>query len=342
MVYWLVWAIFLPTPVALKGFPQLSPVFTVFAAFESSYATARGPWLYWGSVLALLVLSAAAMTGAGASLGRIFTNMGTVKSSMQARPTPATSIEVLEGNPYEWLMLRNLSEGGSVGLLLGILVGLFVVMLIASIVTTHWQAAFSSAFFTALAIHLIAKLRFSVEATRQINADFSQRTLELLLVTTLPERWIVEGHHTVLRRMARKPLALLICLNLVLELTIILLSGPLHIDTEAAVAFSCFFLGGIVLAAADFSTLRWLGLVHGLKASTQVKATLKTYAITMLLPWIGMGLVMSVVMSTNPRAAGLALIMCLWVGSCFLFDRLLVRLAAHRLAKGLRPIASEL
>jgi len=286
------------------------------------------------------VVSLIAVSLAAALVSRVFLEMGSSATRSGTRAT-RTRPHVPEQNPYEWLMMRNLAQARSLGVLTGTCITVFAVMLVASVATSHWQAGFPGAFFIAFAVHLIAKLRFAMETTRQVNADFTQRTLELLLVTTVTEESIIDGHHGALRRVAQRPLALLIGLNLVLQLCVIVLAEPLHMDNEATVIFSSLFIGGILLARADFSTLRWLGLINGLKSPTQVKATLKSYATAMLVPWVGMGLVISVIASLEPKASGLGLIICAWVGACWWYDWFLVRLAHDRLRVGLRRLASE-
>jgi len=261
--------------------------------------------------------------------------------SAQTHPIRLPEPGVLERNPYEWTLMRTAREAGSLGLLTHALVLSFAVMLVASVATSHWQAGFITAFFTAFAIHLLTKLRFAVEATRQINVDRQSGALELLLVTTLPNNGILEGHKRALRTLARKPMVLLIGLNLLLEMCVLLCPETLHMDPEATLMFSTFFLGGMVLAAADFSALRCLGLLHGLRAPGHVRAALGAFSSTMLLPWIGMGLILAVVSSTNPRPTGFAAILSLWTVVCLLYDWFLARSASTQLQAGLRRLASE-
>jgi hypothetical protein len=128
---------------------------------------------------------------------------------------------------------------------------------------------------------------------------------------------------------------------LILEISLALFADPLHMDKDAAIAFTSIFVGGMLLAPADFSTLRCLGFINGLKKSSHVRAALRTYAATMLLPWIGIGLIMALVSTTEPKAIGFALIMSLWVGGCLINNRLLVRRAEVQLQRGLRRLVSE-
>jgi hypothetical protein len=340
MIFWMVRRVFLASP-SPTGLPQLSPIFTVFSAFESNYTTARGQFLYWGSLIALFVLSLIAVLAAGLLLEKVFLTMSSGRTDLQKRAVQAVDASVMDRNPYEWLMLRNVAEGRSVGILTRMSVVFFATMLFASLITSHWQQGFMAAFFTAFAIHLLAKLHYAVEATRRINADRIEQTLELLLVTPLHQDSILRGHQRALFGLGRKPLLLLVTLNLVLEFSVLAFADHLHMDYEATVAFTSLFIGGIVLAVADFSALRWLGFIHGVTAPSHVKAALRTFSAAMVLPWVGIGLVVAIVASTEPRAIGFAIILASWVACCLLYDCFLVRFAGLHLHGGLRRLVSE-
>lgn len=342
MVYWMLRQIFWPSRAPMQGLPQLSPVFTVFAGFDFNYGRSGGSFLFWGSLLADLALSLALIAVSGSMLGRVFASMGTAVNRLD-RNHSLTLHEpgILDRNPYEWALRRTLRQARSLGLLTHVLLVFYALMLAASVVSSHWQAGFVSAFFTAFAIHLLAKLRFAVEATRQISSDRHSGALELLLVSTLPPNSILEGHHRVLAMQAMKPVALLVGLNALLEIFVLLFADTLHMDRESTVMFTTFFLGGMVLAAADFATMRWLALWHGLRAPTHVKAALRSYSALMLLPWAGLGLLIAILSNTQPRVTGMAVLLSFWMFACLLYDAFLVRSASVRLQPGLRHLVSE-
>lgn len=341
MVYLLARRTFSTLSTSGFGLPQLSPVFTVFLGFDFNYRRPDGPAVFWGSLIALLVLSALLLAAAGALLGRVFQSLGTSGTRFRKQSGEIARVSVLDGNPYEWVILRRSVEPHPLGVLIRIFLSLFAMALLASLLTNHWQAGFITAFFTALALHIIAKLRFAVEATRQIQADQQSGALELVLVTTLTEQSILQGHRRALQKLSHSTLFLLIGLNLVLELCVLLFQDGLHIDLFAMVMFTSLFLGGIALAAADFSALRWLALLQGLRASNHVKAASLTFCVTMILPWIGMGLTIALVTSIQPSQTSFATMFWLWIVLCLLYDLLLIRYASGRLHGGLRRLASE-
>jgi hypothetical protein len=215
-------------------------------------------------------------------------------------------------------------------------VGLF-----AALLTDHWETGFSIAFFTALAIHIVAKLSFAVEATRQINADQQSGALELLLVTTLSERSILEGHLRALEKLSHRSLLLLASLNLVLEFCVLAFQDQLHMDSFAIAMFTSLFLGGMVLAGADFWVLRWLALLKGLQASHHAKAAALAFCWTMILPWIGIAAAFAVVTDQRPSEETFVAVVWCWIAFCLIYDLVLARQVGQRLRGRLRRMVSE-
>ena len=324
------------------GLPQLSPLFTLFSGLDSNYRRPHGPALFWGSLIVLLILSALLITAAGLLLPGVFQIMGAGPAPSPGRPLPVTRRALLDENPYEWAILRRASSPHFIGLLSCVFVSLFVLAVLAALLTDHWETGFSVAFFTALALHIVAKLRFAVEATRYINADQQSGALELVLVTTLSDRAILKGHCQALRKLSHNTVLLLITLNLVLEFSVLLFQAPLHIGSSAMTMFSSLFIGGILLAVADFSALRWVALLHGLRASNHVKAASLAFCSTMILPWIGMGLMIALLTSNQPGQTLFVTLLWGWVALSILYDLLIIRHVALRLRPGLRHLISEL
>jgi hypothetical protein len=324
-----------------SGVPQFSPVFTVMLGFDSNYRRVGGPALFWGSAIALLGLSLILVVISGCLIGRVFRSMGSEGVSSRPRRISPYLAGVLERNPYEWALLRNAATVPSLGVLAYVFIPFFALMLVLSLATRYWAEGFSAAFFTALAIHVVTKLRFAVEATRQIQVDHQSGAMELLLVTTLPEQSILEGHQSAFRMISLRLLFLLIILNAVLELTVILFANALHINSESFLMFTSLFVGGMVLAGADLSALRWLALLKGLKASSHAKAALLTFGSTMLLPWVGFGLTIAWATSVQPKPSSFIAGFFTWITLCLIYDSIMVVHARRGLESGLRRLASE-
>jgi len=329
---------------ALPGpLPQLSPVFTLLSGFDSSYRLSGGPTQFWGSVVFLFGLSALCIVIAGVLVGRVF-EPGTTQSNRQRlEPNPVRRTPVPESNPYEWLLSRRAVKKRSLGVLIYLLLIFFVGMLVVSVATPFWGPAFTSAFFTALGIHLITKLLFVVEATWQINADRQSGALELVLVSALPEMGILDGHLHLLQAISRKPLMLLIALNGTLLLWSILFAHELHIDPRAGMMFAIIFTGGLVLAPADFAALRWTSLVKGLQAQTHPRAVLRSFSAVMVPPWIGMGLVVAFLSNAQPSGTTSLpeVTFLIWIALSLAYDWRIVQTCRAQLEGNLRRMTSE-
>ena len=341
MAYLLARQIVLPVPTRSPGLPQLSPIYTILSALESGYTRAGGPALFWGSAGALFALSMCLVAASGLLVGLMVQAASKGSGRRRSRAAGFALSGLLERNPYEWTLLRGAGEAQSLGVLTHCFVGFFAAALIVSLTTPYWQAGFTAAFFTALAIHLITKLRFVVEVTRQISADRQSGAMELLLVTGLSEGSILEGHKRALRAVSRKPLMLLIGLNLVLELCVLLCPDQLHIDSGARVMFTSLFGGGMVLAAADFFALRQIGLLEGLRAASHLKAALRSFCSTMLPPWVAMGLLIVWMASIPIGIKALAAMYLVWVIVCVVYDRVRGLNASRQLEGSLRRLVSE-
>jgi hypothetical protein len=307
---------------ALPG--GVSPVFTVSHAFEVYYRTSVGSKDYWTSVSLLLAMSLALVVLSGMALSRgirdALTERSPVASLARARTAGPRLAAALDRNPYEWLVLRGSGEWRLLGAANAVLLVVYGVMLVIAVATSYWREGFITAFFTALAIHVITKLRYAVEATRQIQYDRQSGGLELLRVTPLPERQIIEGHQQGLRALARKPVALMISLNLGLEAWVVLFPTQLHMDHGAGAAFTMVFISGAVLAPADLAAARRLALRHGLLASSHIKAALTTFGWLMVIPWIGFGLGIAILSNGHGGDSTVGVMVAFWAVGSLVYD----------------------
>jgi hypothetical protein len=275
--------------------------------------------------------------------------IGKISESVISRPTGGRLARgrnhmprLSDQNPYEWLLSRRAGKKRPIAALIYLFLAFFLVMLVVSITSRFWVPGFSAAFFTALAIHLVAKLCFAVEATWQINSDRHSGALELVLVTALPEASVLEGHIGVLQASSRKSLKVLIGVNLTLLLWILMFPDQLHMDVRAATIFATIFIGGAVLAPVDFCTLRWMSLLRGLKAANHPRAVLLGFTSVMAPPWIGMGLVVALLSSARTNNEALPETAFLtWIALSLFYDWRIIRHCRAQLEGNLRRLASE-
>lgn len=339
MLYLLVRSLF------LRGLPaapaRLSTVFTLISGFDSNYRNPGGPGNFWGSLFVVAGVGLFFLIVSGFLVMPVFRKAGAQGGFVGPPRARKLRAPVGQSNPYEWAVLRNADEGRSAGVLVTFLVAFFALMLLTSLITNHWQEGFVAAFFTALTIHVLSKLRLAVEATRQINADRQSGALELLLVTPLPEKLLLDGHRHALREIARRPFLLLVSLNLLLETCVVLAPGRLHMDAHDKLMFTTLFIGGIALAATDFSAMRWGAFLKGLKPVSHVRAAMQTFGLVMILPWMGLGLTIAFLNNARVSTSVIALSFLVWIGSSLLYDFFVIQSCRFRLRGGLRRLAAE-
>jgi hypothetical protein len=320
---------------------RLSPVCAVVSAFDADYRTIDGPTSFWGSMLLVAGLSVLCLVVAVFLIGRFAdrTELGWPRK----RPSAVNWVpgEVLQANPYEWMVLRQGARSRAMEILTYTTIGFFITMIAVSLGTSRWKEGFLAAIFTAFLAHILIKFGLAVEATRQVNQDRHSGALELLLVSPLPEECYWRGHQRALRRAGRTPLVILLGLNGVLEFCVLFGGGKLQMNGTDQAIFSILFLGGMALAVVDFSAIRWRALLSGLRAPNHTRAALLSFTPVMVLPWVAMGLVFAILNNGPVRTSTVATVFVSWIVSSLVYDLLLVRLCRLQIRRGLRRLAVE-
>ena len=142
-------------------------------------------------------------------------------------------------------------------------------------------ANFSMAFL----LNGMLKLWITTEAGRQLAEDKRSGAFELLLSTPLTVRDIVHGQWLALRRQFLKPVVAAIVLELVLIFSVHY-NRPVD-QTQAR----WVWLAGILMLVADVITLGWVAMSTALTEKNHGRATAKTAAVILALPWILFGAV---------------------------------------------------
>jgi hypothetical protein len=185
-----------------------------------------------------------------------------------------------------WLATRDVSPRRMALRILVILLPLWLVFYVASyLINSRAETPFIICMFFAYGLHQIIKVFIATEASRRINEDRRSGALELLLVTPLPVRLILEGQMQALRRHFRKPMAVLVLLNLALCFLVVTNNKGLSIRGEDLVIFLELFLGGIIMLVLDFYTLGWVGMWRGLNSTKHHRAVVGTVLRVMGIPW---------------------------------------------------------
>jgi hypothetical protein len=191
----------------------------------------------------------------------------------------------------------------------------------------------------ALLLNLMLKLWIATEAGRQLAEDKRSGAFELLLSTPLTVRDIVRGQRLALRRQFLKPLAVAVIVELILMVSI-------RHPQDAALA-TCLWLAGILMLVADAITLGWVGMLAALTAKNHGRATIKTAASVLVLPWFlaaALNLAILLFRFLFVRQSwdiGWRFDLGCWFGVGIFLDLLLTLKARRRLQRNFRQLALE-
>jgi hypothetical protein len=180
--------------------------------------------------------------------------------------------------------------------------------------------------FGSYGLHLFFKFSLAADAARQFHSDRRSGALELLLSTPLPVRYILRGQQLAMRKTYSRAVAALAFMNL---------AWMTHHEVlnDMFVALPC----SIVLLIHDFGTIRWVGMLHGLRAARYPAAVLKTLGQVVGVPAaIFLAVVFSSNGMSNSEAQGFLFI---WTAGCVAYNTVLIRLAKVRLGE-LRSLAA--
>ena len=146
---------------------------------------------------------------------------------------------------------------------------------------------FIISFSFAFGLHLVVKGLVALQATRRLCDDRQSGALELLLATALTPEEIIAGQWQTLRRQFRPFLWALTLVNVALTMMVLkILNADIGMDLDAALIFSAFFLGGIVLLWIDFFALGWFGMSTALRGVRIHRAVPNTLARILGPPWL--------------------------------------------------------
>jgi hypothetical protein len=237
--------------------------------------------------------------------------------------------------PLLWLARRNLIQPPwlkPVRVLALVFLGL---MLLASVGTRHWEQGFIAAFCTVYALHALTRVQFALAATRWWNEDKRSRALEAILVTPVSDHELFRAHHDSLLQAFRRPLLGLVLLNIALQMTVVIYLDHLHLRGGPWSIFTVFFVGGVLITAADFAAMRWLSLKESLRCPTQLKAAGAVLGWLCGGAWIAFACAFLVALNFH-RAEEAARVFAFWVLACLCYDAALICRCRQWLRRGIR------
>lgn len=232
-------------------------------------------------------------------------------------------------HPAIWLATRN----GLPPLVLGLLWGFAVLGWPVALALRSTEITVESYFFVVIFVaHTLFKGWVAWEVSRDLAEGYRSGALELLLVTPLGERGILAGWLTGFRRRMLGPLALLLTADLLLAIAV----------ADAWLLLALVFAAGMVVA--DCHALSWVGLWHGLAASTPTKAFFRTVAWVLFSPAVGflgvLGLV-GLLRTSDSWPPSPAVLAVAWFLSGYVADVILCWWADRRLERGFPEVAGR-
>jgi hypothetical protein len=178
-----------------------------------------------------------------------------------------------------------------------------------------------------------------VEAGHQLAEDKKSGAFELLFSTPLSVRDILRGQWLALRRQFLKPLAVAVIVELILMVSVR--------HREGAAQGRCLWLAAILMLPADAITLVWVAMSAALTAKSHGRATVKTAASILLLPWLLFGAVELAThlwifpFSSNPWEPDWTYDLGWWFGLGIFVDVLFLLRARRQLQTSFRQIVLE-
>jgi ABC-type Na+ efflux pump permease subunit len=195
---------------------------------------------------------------------------------------------LLDRNPVYWLLARIRSKPAAVWLFLGVSACIWVL--------GWWRFRrewLNEGVYlcTAIVINLVLRYWFAGEAARAIAENRKLGALELLLSTPLKIEDILRGQWLALKRQFLGALVAVLLVECLFMLAVVREAVP---DEERLFWFA-LWIAGMLMLVADLATLYWVGMWQGLTARNPVRAAGGSLVRVLVVPWIGYGLVLLVV-----------------------------------------------
>jgi ABC-type transport system involved in multi-copper enzyme maturation permease subunit len=243
---------------------------------------------------------------------------------------------LLDVNAYFWLAARpylKVSYVWTCMLCMGIW-WIFTTMIVG-----HIDEAVN--FGMAFILNGMLKLWIVAESGRQFAEDKSSGAFELLLSTPLSVADVVRAQWLALRRQFLKPVVAAVILELVLMFSISYIR-----QEDRAQAWS-IWLAGIIMFLADILTVSWFAMSAALTQKNHDRATLKTAAFVLALPWLLFAAVKPathlwiILVSRKPWEPEWTYYLAWWFGLGISLDLLFLLRARRRVLTSFRRLALE-
>jgi hypothetical protein len=304
-----------------------------------------GVWgLLFGTVVALFIVFSDFLNGVERSMRWVrlalfasFGYLGIVVAirGIKAGLSSEEKKHLLEQNPFLWLASRD-SLSKSLAWVIVSFLGVLWTCFFVSAIAWKSKEAFVLCLFSAYAAHQVFKLVTGIEVTRQLGEARRNGSLELLLITPLEERKIIEGQEQALKTQFTGVKRLILAMNLCLCGGALLVPDKLSIGGREVGVFLELFLGGILMLLLDFKALSTVGMLMALRYQRHNRAALVTLARIMGIPWAAIFLIVFMGVGGALNGTEPGAVFAIWFAVGIATDLFIGTAARSMLSRGVR------
>lgn len=305
LVGWLVFRVSLNTHLIMG----ISPAYSLKYS-GNAFSTALTGDIFWRAIGIQILSSVLLIASACRHLGRHWRSLPThaiAGNSVErvARPQRRRLRLTSYANPYRWLMERQWVASGWLRIFRLVVwltwLGVTVAILFDS------QANFGRLLMTALicvfALHMLLGLELACESTRPLQEHHQSGALEQVLTTPLEPRWIISGAADALSTRYRWMALSVFATNVFVLLVMLVRQETYGFRARDFDLLCAFLIGGGCVSFANFSALKWIGLMRALIDKTPLQAAMRTLIIVHAFPWLMFALVFVMLTGTSPNQA---------------------------------------
>jgi hypothetical protein len=271
---------------AFESIAAISPLAAFQGAFDGTYIAK--PAFFWNSIRVVQGMSWVALIAASILLPRVWQDrpVRSRRSAVGRSPTLSHAelrerAELLAVNPALWMACRNLSRPGLLICFCTVAVAIFLGSWLASAGTGPFVALI---LFFVFAVHLVLSVWVASEACHLSAGGRNDGTLHLLMSTPLTARQIVDGHLRAIRRLFRKPVTILVSV----EVFMIVSHHLVGMDGQRLDFWNLVLTGAMLLTVLAFvlelQAAATFGLWMGLCTKRPAHAVMKTVLLVVIFP----------------------------------------------------------
>lgn len=335
-------------PVVL---PALSPTTLFRNAFDGIYHSG-GKLQYWAALCLITLITVTGMVFAGRKIGLVWheEKEDEAEAGQKSRwllgksvaRTGAAQQSRLDRSPFLWLATRDKTPAVQAFRAVAVLAAMSVAAAILSFSnnTSRSFAAFVFAMGMAYGCHQALKWFVALEASRRLSEDRRSGALELILVTPLLIEEIVSGQRQAMAINFRRPLFVVVAINLVLM--VVAKANPLHLMTQQVILIFELCIGGIAMLFLDFYALSWVGMWMALVSPRHQRAVIGTVGRVVIFPWVAILFLGLLTMGGVPIDPDVMVILCFaWFGFAAMIEATFIARAKIGLTEAMRKISSD-